>query len=204
MPLIAVMLDKNSKKILEKIEFSLCQAESSAGEGKLSEHLLWSCSQLTEIARSASVGSEDCDEDYTRDAIVAAYLVTTCCINVDEEIEIEAIEAISNVVLNFENFSRRKTLRKAGDAMVVADFDRLRTAVIRAELKVDSPVPVTVLGELWPRSMPTGWPSPLNVASSPAKFKRPRSNRQALSQLSKEVIQFLELNPNYAIESPSI
>jgi hypothetical protein len=203
-PLIAAMLDKNSKKILESIEFSLQQVEDSAADGTLSEHLLWSCNRLTELARTVVLGSDDCDEDYTRDANVAAYLVTTCCINADEEIEIEAIEAISNVVLNFERFSRRKALRKAGDAMVVADLDRLRNAFTNAELKIDSPVPVTVLGELWPRSMPTGWPSGSDVTSARAKFKRPRSNRQALSQLPKELLQFLELNPNYLIDSPSL
>ena len=109
MPLIAEMLDKNSKKVLESIEFALHQVGDSAADGTLSEHLLWSYNRLTEVARSVAPGGDDCDEDYTRDAIVAAYLLTTCCINADEEIEIEALDAISSVVFNFERF---KSLRK--------------------------------------------------------------------------------------------
>lgn len=204
MPLITELLDKSSKKILESIEFALHQVEDSAADGTLSEHLLWSCNKLTECAKSVARGSDECDEDYTRDAIVAAYLLTTCCINADEEIGIEALEAISSVVFNFERFKRRKALSKAADAMVVADFDRLRNLISKAELKSDSPVPLTVFGELWTKSKPKGWPSSPKITSARTKFRRPRSNGQALSQLPSEVIQFLEQNPNYTIDSPSL
>ncbi len=204
MPLIAAMLDKNAAKILESIAFALLQAELSAAEGGSSEHLLWSCKQLAELVRTVAHGSDDCDEDYTRNAILAAYLVTTCCITADEEIEIEALEAISNVVFHFESCKRRKALRKAAEKMVIADFDRIRNAFIKAELQFDSAVPVAFLGELWPKSMPTGWPSDSKFMSARARFKRPRSNRQALSVLPDDLLQFLEENPSHVIDSPSL
>lgn len=203
MPLIAAMLDRGSAKILESIEFALIQAELSAAEGGSSEHLLWSCNQLAELARTVAHSIDDCDEDYTHSAILAAYLVTTCCITADEEIEIEALEAISNVVFHFERFKRRKALRKAADKMVIADFDRLRSAFIKAELQIDSAVPVAVLGELWPKSMPAGWPSDSKFKSAHATFKRPRSNRQALSLLPDDLLKFLEGKPSHVIDSPS-
>lgn len=204
MPLIAAMLDRGSAKILESIEFALLQAELSAAEGGSAEHLLWSCNQLAELARTVAHGSDNCDEDYTHSAMLAAYLVTTCCINADEEIEIEALEAISNVVFHFERFKRRKALRKAADKMVIADFDRLRSAFIKAELQFDSAVPVAVLGELWPKSMPAGWPSDSKFLSARARFKRPRSNRQALSLLPDDLLQFLEEKLCHVIDATSL
>lgn len=208
MPMIAEMLGKNLSNTLESIDFALCQSEDSAARGTLSEHLLWSHTQLAELARTVALESDDCDDesddDQPRDMFVAAYLLTSCCIKGDPELELAALEAISNVADDFERFKRRKGLRKAADAMVVEDIDNLRNTFVKAELQFDSPVPLTTLGELWRKSRPKVWPSNPKENPATAKFRRPRSNRRAVSQLPAELIDFLVQNPDHSIESPSL
>lgn len=208
MPMIAELLGKNSGKTREAIEFALCQTEDSAAGGTLSDHLLWSYIQVAELARLAAREcgdfDEDSDNDQTRDALLAAYLLTSCCIKADPELEIEALEAISNIVGAFERFKRRKGLRKAIDAMVVEDIDKLQNKFVKAELQVDSPVPVTMFGELWPKSKLKGWQNSPRENPATTRFCRPRSNRRAVKQLPTELIDFLKQNPSHSIDSPSL
>ena len=204
MPIITEMLEKDSRRILESIAFAISQSEDSAAKGKVAEHLLWACNRLLAKMKTKYDSYDECDDNYAMDALTAAYIVVQCCIEADAELEMEAIEAISNVVFNFECFKDRKAFKKAADKNVSVDLDSLLNLSRKLELKCDSPVPVTVLGELWPRSKPTGWPNAWEDTSASATFKRPRSNRKALSVLPEEVFQFLQQNPSYTIDSPSL
>jgi hypothetical protein len=204
MPIITEMLEKDSRRILESIAFAVSQSEHSAAEGKVAEHLHWACNRLLALMKTEYDSYDECDDNYTMDALTAAYVVVQFCLDSDAELEMEAIDAISNVVFNFECYTHQKALTKAADMNANVDLDCLLSLSKKAELKFDSPVSVTLFGKLWPGSKPKGWPNVSGDTSACATFKRPRSNRKALSVLPEEVGQFLEQNPSYTIESPSL
>ncbi len=203
MPLMFELLPDSPNDFWQLLEWAAQVTEHSAETGTPHDDLLQLWNQLLCCSDPGTT-----DTWYVEDQEIerAAASVVLSAWNSKVEAAAEALEQLECIVTCFEVETKRRGVEKHFIHGVWSDMEIVSKRATEERWSDRSGVAGSIFGELWPHGRPKGWATDDRVikltTSSDRSFSR--SHQNAIAKLPKELVRFLEQNPNHVIRSKSL
>lgn len=203
MPLMFELLPDAPKDFWQLLEWAAQVTEHSAETGMPHDDLLQLWNQLI---CCSDPGSTDTwyVEDQEIERAAAGVVLTAWSPHVD--MAVEALELLEGIVVCFEIERKRRGPEKHFVQGVWRDFEAVAERAATERWSDQSRVATDVFGELWPNGVPKAWATDdriIKLTTAPDRSFS-RSHKNVIAKLPKELLRFLEQNPNHMIRSKSL